>query len=277
MKSRTANEELIVVVGTNLQGYDNAQLAEREQLAQKIENCGFKVERVSVAWPRDHYTFNDGSYVIKKIHGEPGEGGYFNFGREFVLVSERVFGHYAPVDLGKIQREVNLHYPYKKIHIVPTGYDPDEVSVMHGPMWIDHIDLTCLAIPSKRLLFVDENFYIKQKSRDAFSRISFQEDYQIVFYNSAPKSSFKYFPLNCLVIPCQNGEEVVFANERVPSFLKLLEKHKVNFETVDFKVTPGHIGSIRCCTNLKDETISLEELIDFSEEELENSLESLEV
>lgn len=265
MKSQTAKEELIVVVGTNLQGYCDAQLAEREQLAQKIEKCGFKVERVSVAWPRDHYTFNDGSYVIKKIHGKPGEGGYFNFGREFVLVSERLFGHYSPVELGKVKRAVELHYPYKRIHIGPTGYDPEEISLLYGPDWVDHIDLTCLAIPSKRLLFVDRNFYERQISRDFFSGVALQEDYQIIFHDSAPRTSIRYFPLNCLVIPCQNGEEVVFANKRVPSFLKLLEKHKVNFETVDFKVTPGHTGSIRCCTNLKDETISLEELIDFDE------------
>ncbi|MBI5065960.1 hypothetical protein HZA97_07000 [Candidatus Woesearchaeota archaeon] len=265
MKTQTTNEKLIVVVGTNLQGYCDAQLAEREQLAQKIEECGFRVERVSVAWPRDHYTFHDGSYAIKKIHGKPGEGGYFNFGREFVLVSERLFGHYTPVDFGKIQREVELHYPYKKIHIVPTGYDPDEISALNGPMWIDHVDLTCLTIPSKRLLFVDKNFYTEQKSRDSFSGIASQEDYQIVFHDSAPKSSFKYFPLNCLVLPCQNGEEVVFANKRVPSFLKLLEKYKINFETVDFKITPGHTGSIRCCTNSKDETMSLDELLDSDE------------
>jgi hypothetical protein len=239
---------------------------ERENLARTIEELGFDVERTSVAWPRDHYVFQDDKYLVKKDIGPCGEGGFFQLGKDIVLVSERLFGHFSPIDEKKIYREVKKHNSNKRVYIVPTGYDPQDVSMIHGPNWIDHIDLTCLLIPTKKLLVVDESFYEEEYHKREFEQIAKKEDLQLEFYNPKSEASFDYYPLNCLILP-NDGEEIIIANQKVGSFVKLLKKYELKVVEVKMTETPKMCGgSIRCCTNLKHNEISLDNLLDFDEE-----------
>ena len=257
------SKEISVVVGLGGEEY-KSQRKEREALAKKIKSLGFEIETTEVGWPRDHYIFEDGKYVIKKDIGPCGEGGCFRFGKNIVLVSERLFGHYTCVNTQKIYWDVNKFYPNKKIYILPTGYNSKNNSILRGPSWVDHIDLTCLIIPSKNLFFVDKRFYDYTSAEKAFKEIAKQENLELEFYEPNKRANMDYYPLNCLLLPSKNGEEIILANKKDKYFLELLKKHKLNFEEISMSKTPTEsMGSINCCTNTKYKETPLDELLDF--------------
>ncbi|MBI5066249.1 hypothetical protein HZA97_08495 [Candidatus Woesearchaeota archaeon] len=55
-----------VIVGIEPRGNAN-EWKERDALAQKINDAGFVVRGVPVSWPRDHYVYYKGRYVLERI------------------------------------------------------------------------------------------------------------------------------------------------------------------------------------------------------------------
>ncbi|MBI2673599.1 hypothetical protein HYX19_05020 [Candidatus Woesearchaeota archaeon] len=258
--------DLSVVVGVDSK-YDDEESEEREKLADKIEEKGYNVERTSVAWPRDHYVFIGGNYLIRKEIGSCGEGGYFHASRNFVLVSERLNLKENKPDLKKTFSAVEKYYPDKRIHIIPTGYDHERIiPFVKDPNFEDHIDLTCLLIHSKKLLIVDQSFYDGlsfEFVKRIFTNIAESEDLSLEFYKpSNRKLSFEYYPLNCLVLPYRDSE-IVFVNKRAHSLIKLLKKYNLEVVSITMNKAPELGGSIRCCTNIKDNTKTLDDLLDY--------------
>ncbi len=263
-------DDISVVVGIDSQ-YDDEESEEREKLADIIEENGYMVERTSVAWPRDHYVFIDGKYLIRKEIGSCGEGGYFHVDKNFVLVSERLKLNENKPDLKKTFSAVEKYYPDKRIHIIPTGYDHERtIPFVKDPNFEDHIDLTCLLIPSKKLLIVDQNFYdgiAFEFIKRIFTNIADIEDLNLEFYKpSNRKLSFEYYPLNCLVLSYKDSE-MVFVNKRARSLIKLLKKYDIDVVGVAMDKAPELGGSIRCCTNIKDNTKTLDDLLDYENDD----------
>ncbi len=250
------SEDSVVLVGIHPGIYSN-QWREREGLARKISDAGFKVEEVPVAWPRDHYVFTNGRYVLEKKYGEAGVGGFINYCDDFLIVSERIFGEHK--SSSEIKERVRECYPKHRIHIVPAGLNPLEYG-RNDDCIVEHTDLTSLLIPSKKLLFVDESFY---DSFHAFERAADKEDLTLVRYSSPDIRSCDFFALNCLVLP-KNGREIVFVNKNTPSFVKLLRKYDLEVIEVGMSIAPREKwGSIRCCTNTKKPETPLNELLNF--------------
>ncbi len=255
----------ICVVGTQVHQSYVLEAHERERVALAIEEQGFVVERTFIAWPRDHYVFCDGRYVIQKQFKDRarrgcGEGGYFQLAQNFVLVSERVLG------IGEypqcIAFTVGKQYPGKRVHVVPVGYQKRRTHDQR----LDHIDLTCLLIPSRKLLLADKSVYQSSAAEVRHVEQYFQsiaEQERLLFQWYEPENDVsKFFPLNCLVLP-KGNDEIVIANKNTPCLTRLLQKHDLSVIEVDVQVAPQmSLGSIRCFTNTKDDTKSLVELLD---------------
>ncbi len=257
--SQTSTSNIEVVVGIEPRGYGE-QWKERDALAQKIHDAGFVVRGVPVDWPRDHYVYYRGGYVLEKKVLQFGEGGCFNLGNDFLLVSERIFNGKYISDKLAIEAAGKKQYPNTRFHSVPVGCNPGAI---YGQEYLRHIDLTCLLIPSRKLLFVDENFYDDPHARIRFERIAEKEDLTLIFHKPHPEVSFNYYPLNCLVLPSGEGREIIFANSNDPSFIKLLRAKGLDVVEVCMTQTPKKRGSIRCCTNVKRPETHLRDLIDY--------------
>ncbi|MBI5064651.1 hypothetical protein HZA97_00305 [Candidatus Woesearchaeota archaeon] len=188
-----------------------------------------------------------------------GEGGCFNLGQDFLLVSERIFDEKYTSDKLAIEEEAKKHYPQTRFNVVPVGCNHDAI---YGQELFRHIDLTCLLIPSKKLLFVDENFYDDPHARMRFERIAEKEDLTLKFHKPHPEISFQYYPLNCLLLPSANGE-IIFANSNDASFIRLLNLYNLDVVEVSMTQAPKRRGSIRCCTNVKKPETPLKDLIDY--------------
>ncbi len=252
------SEDMSVVVGV----CPNASLffrEEREGLARMIEDCGYNVQRVNDSWPRDRYIFYDGRYLTKRDAGTLGEGGYFQFAPDFILVSDLLLGGVPSRSLA--EREVSSYFPSKHVYGIHCGECRSSSGDKAQP--IGHIDLTCLVIPSRRLLIFDSVLHrlgAFENIRNYFFGIGERENYSVEFYES--KESFKLYPLNCLVLPNNNDGELVFANRCDSGFLGLLSRYDVEFVTVPVHCTPMESGgSIRCCTNIKELSKPINELI----------------
>lgn len=244
---------------------------EIRRLASKIKKCGFDVEYAYHPWPRDKYVYCDGRYVTKPA----GEGGSVQIGNGFLLVSEKLF--YAPktydyyakheiqnINPAKVKTRAEKSYPGRRVHVLPAGYNPGRAGSLNGGADVDHIDLTCLLVPSRDLLIVDQSFYrinhFDYDPKKEFHEVAEKENLKLEFYNPHSLSSYKYYPANCLILPGEKNEEIVFANSNVKPFLRLLNKYDIKFIEVDFKYSPEIGGSIRCRTNVKDKRKSLDSL-----------------
>ena len=272
-----------VVVGTH-SGRHRNQWKERVELAKTIEDNGYRVETTNEPWPRDKYVFSDGDYLIKRtlkgLYQRVGEGGFFQFGKDFVLVPDRFLymrpplrrlSDYRRPDGAKVKRKditdakniVQKLHPEKRIYVVPTGLDPTGKAMAYEfPGWMLHLDMTCLV--TEDYLFLDNSFYNTDYTKGAkkkFKKIAKEEDLEFILYNPRSDVGYNYFPLNCLILP-SNGGELLVANKRARSFTNLLTKLGVDFVEADMDRTPRDSkGSIRCCTNIKDDTLGLSYLM----------------
>ncbi|PIN80953.1 hypothetical protein COV11_02910 [Candidatus Woesearchaeota archaeon CG10_big_fil_rev_8_21_14_0_10_30_7] len=249
-------EEISVIVGVNPALY-SYQRPERDMLARTIKDAGYTVEETHLAWPRDHYVMIDRKYVIAKNDGVVGEGGGFQVCDEFILVSSSLFRDNR--DKFSVAKDVKKFYPKQRVHVVPAGYDP--VKGKRKSYCLEHIDLTCLLVPSKKLLFVDENFY---ESITDFERVAEIEGLTLIPYKPKPDVSYNYFPLNCLVLP-SNEDEILFANKNTQSLVLLLKEHDLTVVEIDMNLAPRKTeGSIRCCTNVKLKKTPIKKLLDYN-------------
>ena len=260
-----------VVVGTQVYQSYYEEAHERERVARVIEEQGYAVVRTFIPWPRDHYVFYDGRYVIKKEFKDRarqgcGEGGYFQLAQDFVLVSERVLG--ISEDHECVAYTVGKQYPGKRVHVVPVGYQKRRTYDQR----LDHIDLSCLLIPSRKLLLADKSLYQSfaaevKHVEPYFQKIAEQESLLFVWYE--PEGTARnLFPLNCLVLPKEN-DEIVFANKNAPCLTRLLQTYDLAVIEVDVQIAPQmSLGSIRCITNTKDNRKTLVELVDTRRREL---------
>ncbi len=256
------NQDFSVVVGVAEPSWGQYH-KERIELADKIKKEGFKVERVKALWPRDRYVFIDGRYLTRSEAGFCSEGGYFSFGKDFLLVSERMFkdkkkngAKEESFELNgeKILEKAKTFFPEKRVYLTPLGTTYREI--------FQHIDLTTLVIPSRDLLIVDgyfhSNHFCSKKGIEEFEAIADAEHLTLEIFE--PQENGLLFALNCLVLP-YNNDEIVFSNARTPSFSKLLKKYDLKNVRIDFPSNPFMRGSIHCCTNTKENTRKINDLI----------------
>lgn len=247
--------ELEIVVGTKISSEN--QQREAKELVAKISDAGFQVVEANVAWPRDHYVFNDGNYVTKKEALFFGEGGYFLTGGDFVFISEKISGELRS---SKIKEEAKKYYPKKRICVLPSGIDGLNFSSL------DHIDLTYLFLPQKNTLIADVglfpqglfSFYKNRLKR--IESICDREKINFLPYYGDKTESSRFFPLNCLVLE-KEGREIIFANSNVPRSINFFESLGLEVIPVNFHETPLMTGSIRCRTNVKESSTDLRSLL----------------
>ncbi len=258
---------------------------ERERLADCIEAQGFLTKRVNVHWPRDHFVRVAGRYVVLRKEGMCGEGGIIHVGPDYLFVSElllrRSYSQWSEEDVQKdisaVVARMKECYPEKRIHVIPAGCSPMYRDFTFNRLgmsllwhWHRHIDLTTLLVPSRKLLVVDTNFYenewyastIKGDPFEQFRCIAEKEGLNLELFRPSEIESSWFFPLNCAVLPTQEAGETVIMNECGPSIETVLQKYDLRIVKTRMYDTPKELGSIRCCTNICDDTVQVNELID---------------
>jgi hypothetical protein len=239
-------EDLTVLVGAYYQ--NTPWTKERFALAEAISKRGFQVEIIEGCWPRDSYVFHNGHYVSREENQHYGEGGLFRLGLDYMLVSEALFEKRV-ISEGRARYRLNEFFPGTRIHFVPFGPHPEQLDAsQHG-----HIDLSVLLLPQDKLLVVDKAFYVGVRDyKKKFGQVAEAEGLDLHFYDSCARNFWQEdYPLNCLVLPTNEGE-VVFANQKTPHFVRLLRERGVEVITIPFVESPRHGGSINCATNVKE-------------------------
>lgn len=241
---------------------------ERRKIAKAIGEY-LPVVEVPFQFPRDHFVFNGGRYIVRRPNRNEynvcGEGGCFHVGNNFVLVSEDLLNEDDPPYASQqaVREVVTQNFPGKSIHVVPMGFG---LGARKSTGWLRHTDLTILPIESQKCLLVDMNLYslndgLRDKSTKQFQQIARALDWDLEIYNSERDSSIRYFPMNCLSIP-KPGGELIFANKNVPGVLEILRCRGVDFVPIDVKYMPeASNASIRCVTNVTSGAIGLERLL----------------
>lgn len=205
------------------------------ELGNLIKKLGYKVGYTTEDWPRDYLiSFND-----KYIARNPGdrviaEGGYFVFGKDYLIFSENIVTLNSKTDSKKRIIRKTLEQFFEVPVYSVNGYYSNQ-----GLM--EHIDLTLLSIPQREMLIVDNRHYIQ--ATHAFKQIAKAQHLELVVAKHC-----SLWALNCLVLEYQNNP-VVIANEETIHFLKLLDELKLDYETVIADTSPALEGSIRCRTN----------------------------
>lgn len=237
--------DISVLVGTS---NGNGEI---KSLSSAIQKKGYRVislDKEDVLWPKDEYVFYKGRYVSVFDAKEFGDGGCFVLAGGFIMVSEQIKIHEEKATLDEIAE----YYPGVRAYIVPVG----------SSKFPRHIDLSVLAIPSRKLMIIDGSHYLLEERQKVFSDIAEAENFTLeIYYPRTKMREFDLFPLNSLVLPKKDEEEIVFANGDDPEFIKLLKKYDVEVSFVGMGDIPKMCGSIGCKTNVYDCSVSLTKLI----------------
>ncbi len=233
----------------------------QRELAAAISGQGFKIVISKHTWPRDAYVKYQGIYIrnYEPENQNPwnvfGEGGYFQIGEDYILVSDRVYqdgkseGRFinsqetVPMEQ-IIQREAVKYYPTARIHVTPSG----EPHQSHK-----HIDMYTLLLSKSNLLILDTHFGGEVVQSKKYEAIAEKEGLNLIHYDGSQDSV--WYPLNVLVLPTAQSE-IVFLDKKATSLQQLLQKYNIPCIAVELEQTSYPTGKINCQTNtfdLKDE------------------------
>jgi len=220
---------VLVGVPSDIKSYE-VEYKERNSVALRLQEKGFRVHKVDCHWPRDKYIWFRDVYVYN--YNEYSEGGCFVFGKNYFIASAEI-DPYATAQQKTKRLEELFKAPF---YLVPSmewyGYR------------LVHIDMTISIIESRKLLLVDERHYNQQKR--LFEKLAYEQEQNLVKVGT--RSEARLWPLNILVIE-EKDRTTVVANSEAKRTLKILNKYDLDIITVKFVETPRRRGSIRCITN----------------------------
>jgi len=252
-------KEIGVVVGTG-KG-DHAQ----EELIEAITDEGFSVLKTDHWWPRDSYVFFAGNYVrLRDLESSEewncfGEGGYFQIGDDFLIISDRVYedsglrkqkgisrkqARKLPygVVVEAIEQECQKHHPNGRIHVAPSGEYHGGVGIGHK-----HIDMFTLLLPKSKVLIVDTHFGGNAALAYQYDIMAESEGLKLIRYDGS-KNKVQY-PLNTLVLP-KKGNDLVFIDQEAVSLADILSKEGIRNIGVKIPFRKYETGKIHCQTNV---------------------------
>lgn len=202
-------------------------------LLKVLEKLECEVVEVHDPWPRDHYAYHDNNYIREFDLDSLGEGGYYAYGKNYIIISEKAIANKDDAELVSNFFGANVHIlkpikPLRKSSMIEWG----------------HIDLTVLPVPQRDIIFVDKRHYVQQKKK--LHEIAEMENQKLIPVYTVSKN----FPLNSLVLE-KNGEAVVITNSSFcRSFIKALAKEDIEVHSVKMYERPKKGGSIRCASNI---------------------------
>ncbi|MFH1637685.1 MAG: hypothetical protein ABIB71_04655 [Candidatus Woesearchaeota archaeon] len=214
------------------------------KLLRLLEKLEYEVAECEEVWPRDHYAYHNNNYIRACDLDSLGEGGFYAYGRDYVIISESAIGRRDDIELLENFLKANVH----TLDYFQENYNN---CTKH---W-EHIDLTVLPIPQREIIFVDNRHYVQQKKR--LHEIAEIEKQKLVPIVTASKK----WPLNSLVLE-KEGEAIVITNSLCKMFTETLKKHDIRTYTVRISKRPGYGGSIRCATNITPSKKFLEEVLE---------------
>jgi len=257
------NKDLTVIVGTGIGG-------QREILTALTEN-GYTAQSAGPRiWPRDHYVYFKGRYVVSGssrgyYEGNAfGEGGGILIGDDFLLISDtsyvkkHIFGLLSTNPMyqqikNAIIAEGVVHHPGARIHVAPTGY-------FHGGKGHDHIDMFSLLLPQRKLLLLDTFFGKGAGRAKEYDAIAEAEGLTLIRYNGFQDRV--WYPLNALVLR-EDDTDVAVVDDQAVSLIKLLTDHCVKVIAVPMPQINFPGGKINCQTNIFNpaDNVKLDDLL----------------
>src|SRR3989344_2490094 len=243
-------EQIEVLVGTGIGGQRN--------ILDAIGKQGFKTKHVGCLWPRDQYVYFNGNYIFRgegSNENHFGEGGYFRFGNDYVLIGGGLIdlvtkykfrdilgmegnSKKEEATVGLIQ-ETKKHFDGFSIHVVPTGGFRGRGH--------NHLDMSVLLLPKKRILIVDTYFNHFASTGTEIDQIGEREKLKVIRYDGSQDEV--WYPLNSLVLD-KNGNDLVFIDSKADSLKRLLERENVAFVDIEMPQHQHPSGKINCQTNI---------------------------
>lgn len=245
--------EIGVIVGSGQGG--------QEELAKAISEEGFPVFTAEPPfwWPRDVYVMFGENYVYKvwdEAHSccnHFGEGGYFQIGSEFLLVSDQIYAERNQIT-GDAARNISYgeacmeiaeacreYHKTARIHIAPSGK-------VHEPIagkGHKHIDMISLLLPVSRILMVDTYFGGQASASPQYEQICEKEGLKLIRHDGSQDGV--WYPLNSLVLTA-GGQDLVFVDKAARSLKNILSAEGVKYKDVEMPKGRAS-GKIRCQTN----------------------------
>ncbi|MGY4883951.1 MAG: hypothetical protein ACP5NZ_00025 [Nanobdellota archaeon] len=251
-------KNLGVLVG---KGFD-FRLGGQEKIASKLKSSGYQVKLVDDPWPRNSYVFFNGKYVLEDEQGKDnvfGNGGMVLKGNGFLLVSDAAFlynNFKSKVDENRLKNDREYYEESKnlikkegkkvfnsRVHVAPTG------NFFNGNSSSGDIDMFSLVLPNNKILIFDTFFGKDANKHKHYNKIAEEEGLEFIEYDG--KKDNVWYPLNCLVIPYANGDEV-FLDSNSKSLINILNKKGVKSIGIDMPQREHAAGKIHCQTNVFD-------------------------
>ena len=251
---------LVVLVGKGIGG--------QEELLRAIRELGVEAESAGeCVWPRDDYIYNGSRnppYLKSYADGEYnplGEGGNFQFGKDFALVSDFALTQ----EFAFFKKDLNLIYkksisafeeafPATRLHVAPTNYQ-------YGPLiGCEHVDLFALLFPKSKLLVLDTS-YGKAANHPSYVEIAEKEELKLIKYDGANDEAI--LPVNGFVLPTENRTDTVLLDSKSSGLINLLKDNGVNAVGVPMPYEKEAWGKIGCQLNFyyKSDGVKPQELL----------------
>jgi hypothetical protein len=251
-------KNLGVLVG---KGFDY-NVGGQDKIASVLKSSGYSVKLVDDPWPRNNYVFFNGKYILEDENGKTnvfGNGGMVLKGNDFLLVSDAAFLYdtfKSKVETNKLKENKSYYEESKnlveeegkrifnsRVHVAPTG------DFFNGNPSNGDIDMFSLVLPNNKLLMFDSFFGKNANKYNGYNKIAEQEGFDFVEYNGSKDNV--WYPLNVLVIPSANGDEV-FLDKNSKSLMNIFNKKGIKYVGIDIPQRKYPAGKIHCQTNVFD-------------------------
>lgn len=240
-----ALEDEVVIVGMfKPKGkQEESALKERSNLVRDLTRAHVTHRQVAEMWPRDSFVYHEGFIHRQSQHGNYADGGYLLNFPGLVMCSAAISESeeetrditgvlaYRTLKLWRLYRERAEVLPPPKLNLNET--------------LVPHIDYVVLPVPQKRVLFVDEDYFLENK--EDVKKFCANKAYNLeTVYNDYENPTW---PCNSLVIETQKGLTAFINSDSDGRFVHALERHGIIPIGIPFSTNCRLGGGIHCATN----------------------------
>lgn len=241
----TALEDEIVIVGMfEPRGkHQECALEERRKLIRNLIKLNVSQRRVKEMWPRDSFVYHEGSLHCQAFHGNYADGGFLLNFPSLIMCSDAISEDEAKTRNSSAilaYRQLKLWRLYReRAEVLPSP------NLEKNPNIVPHIDYVVLPIPQKKVIFVDEDYFIRYE--DDVSRFCDRRGFRFeTVYNDYENPSW---PCNSLVLETPMGLTAFVNSDSDGRFIHSLESYGIRVVGLPFSNNCRMGGGIHCATN----------------------------
>jgi len=216
---------------------------ERGNLIRILQSKDIPVRIVNELWPRDTFV-----YYRRAIHRATEQGNYANGGYVMPFPKFTMACNGIGVDEPRELRDspAEEHQKLKEIYGNEIELFPNPRIIMKGrEKHLPHVDLVVLTIPERKVTFIDETYYLKNKK--AFNDFCERRGFNL---ETAECDYLKpTWPCNSLVLPDEKDLLLFTCAQKNKDFASKLKKYDIQVIEVPFANNCAYGGGVHCASN----------------------------